>query len=286
MLIGSRAIAHWNCNFKVRELSDWDIIGNPKDEYLYRLKFNIPDGQKIEWHNPDFLNNRYMVDFYSNNDEVCIPIGLAIIYRSHLWRSYKFDSHVTKYHKFIVPMLDSTYDADILKGYNPVLVERTRLTKKEFPQGNPNLNQSNSDFFDDSVKKVYDHDFLHELYAYGGVPMYTKLKYSDKESSAWCEKELWDNLPLTYKLRCVAEETYVIATERYIIPNNYKYSYKRAYFQALEKVCTTLTSGWFRDFAIDRYPLIVDMFEQEKVSQVVEYLRDPNTDKVTYGEEK
>ena len=47
-----------------------------------------------------------------------------------------------------------------------MLEERVKLTKEAYPQGNPSLNQTNEDFFDDSVKKVYDHDWLHELVAY------------------------------------------------------------------------------------------------------------------------
>ena len=48
----------------------------------------------------------------------------------------------------------------------------------------------------------------------------------------------------------------VIALERFVIPG--KLNPKLAYLKAVEKICTTLTSGWFRDFAIDNWPEVID----------------------------
>ena len=36
MLVGSRAIAHWNPDFKIRLNSDWDIIGTPESETTHK----------------------------------------------------------------------------------------------------------------------------------------------------------------------------------------------------------------------------------------------------------
>jgi hypothetical protein len=60
----------------------------------------------------------------------------------------------------------------------------------------------------------------------------------------------------------------VIAAERMLIPSNWKYSSKLAYIRSLEKVCTTLTSGWFRDFAIDNYPEILKLYDHSKFEYV------------------
>jgi hypothetical protein len=56
----------------------------------------------------------------------------------------------------------------------------------------------------------------------------------------------------------------VIAMERFLIPNDWKYSLFGAYYKALTKVCTTLSSGWFRDFAIDNHPEIMALFDKRK----------------------
>src|SRR5581483_645172 len=49
-----------------------------------------------------------------------------------------------------------------------------------------------------------------------------------------------------------------IALERYLIPmisKNQEYSY----LSALVRICTSLTKGWFRQFAIDNYPRLSNL---------------------------
>ena len=165
---------------------------------------------------------------------------------------------------------------------DPILLERIKLTKEAYPQGNPKLNKSNDEFFDDPVEKVYDHDFLHELYAYEDRPMFEKLKRPEQFNLAWCVKDLWDKLSQTQKLQCVAEETYVIATERFMVPNDWNYPTKKAYYFALKKVCTTLTSGWFRDFAIDNFPEVFNLYEGAKFYHVQAHLENMPKEKLRY----
>ena len=277
MLIGSRAIAHWNPDFKIGANSDWDIIGYEHQEKDYRRILSIPKMHRIEWHDPNHLNNALLRSEYNLVDDVCDPYGLAIIYRSHLHRDWNWDAHITKYHKFILPLLEND-----LHLSDPILLERIKLTKKEYPQGNPNLMQSNEMFFDDPVKKVYDHDFLHELYAYEGRPMFEKLKHEGEEGKAWCAKDLWQQLSQLQKLQCVAEESYVIATERFLVPNDWNYPTKKAFYFALKKVCTTLTSGWFRDFAIDNFPQVFELFDASKMYLVQAHLESEGTYKRYY----
>ena len=277
MLIGSRAIAHWNPEFKIRSNSDWDIIGSECENTFYRSELGIPDEDRIEWHDPNHLNNRDMVCIFETGDRVISPYALAVMYRSHLHRDWNWDAHITKYHKFILPLLKSD-----LHLSDPILLERIKLTKETYPQGNPKLNKSNDEFFDDPVEKVYDHDFLHELYAYEDRPMFEKLKRPEQFDLAWCNKDLWEQLSQTQKLQCVAEETYVIATERFMVPNDWNYPTKKAFYFALKKVCTTLTSGWFRDFAIDNFPQVFELFDASKMYLVQAHLESDNTYKRYY----
>ena len=49
-----------------------------------------------------------------------------------------------------------------------------------------------------------------------------------------------------------------IALERYLIPmisKDQEYSYR----SALVRICTSLTKGWFRQFAIDNYPRLSNL---------------------------
>ena len=244
VLIGSRALAYWDPSFKVRDDSDWDII-SPEP---------IPGA---EHHPVDFLNNREFTDLTTNtimfNDHklaVASPYDLAIIKRSHLWRDLSFDKHITQYHKHLKTYADLLSEGDIR-----ILNERIELTKKAFPQQQANLKKNKKDFFDDAVPKIVDHDYLHELVAFYKEPLYKRLQKPDHD--VWCHTDLWDDLPYIDKVRCVSEEVSVLSVERFLLPDGWKIPSKIAYMKALGKVCTTVTSGYFRDFAIDNYPDVV-----------------------------
>lgn len=265
MLIGSRALAHWCPEFKLKPDADWDIVMHEEDRYIFN------DLPRIDYHWTSHLNNKDILELFATGKfvmvgtqkvEVCHPVGLAEIKRSHLWRDYFFDKHITMYHKYLARY------ADELTPYSRFLKERTKLTKQAYPQGAPSLLKSNEDFFDDAVEKKYDHDWLHELAAYYDKPLYTKLKRDD--SLAWCEADLWKELSHEDKLRCVAEEVYVISTERFMVRTAWEHHPKGAYLKALQKVCTTLTSGWFRDFAIDHYPEILTLYDLNKLQTIKE----------------
>ena len=256
ILVGSRALNFWCPEIKVNEDTDWDLICNDTHEF----NFN-----NVERHDVNSLNNLAMTDYISF-EQITLPdgqkasvmnlTGLAIMKRSHLWRDLKFDRHIAMY-------LHAGLDKEIKMIQNdPIghakqlfdLNHRIKLTMQEYPQGHPNLMQSKEDFFDDAVKKKYDHDLLHDLVAkssFDDVPVYTHLlKY---EGMAYCCKDKWKALDYSMKIRAVLEEATVIAIERFMIPNNWQYIEKKAMLKALQKICTTLCSGWFRDFSIDSY---------------------------------
>lgn len=267
LLIGSRALNYWlGDKVKINESTDWDIISEENLD---------PDSKfaNYEWHNADILNNHAVenyasdetIEFNGHTVHVVHIIGLALIKRSHLWRDLSFDKHITHYSKHLALAVELANESD-----RKFLADRTTLTKKMFPQGNPNLMQSKEDFFDDAVTKKYDHDFLHELFAYHDKPLYTRLLRDP--NLAWCEESKWNELGYTDKVRCVAEEVQVIATERFLIPKNWDYPVKLAYYNALKKVCTTLCSGWFRDFAIDNFIEIMQIFESIRFMNVKEIL--------------
>lgn len=257
ILIGSRALALTHQKFRPQFVckpdSDWDIISYEK--------FEDPS---IEVHDPSILLNDELSNFVTNSIMIegkpvysLNLMGLAIVKRSHLWRDLSFDKHITMYHNWLAKHMPKK-----LHWAYEYYKRRTEATMQMFSKGNPNLMQKKDDFFDDAVEKKYDHDHLHELFAYYDKPLYIRL-LRNKEL-AWCDKDKWDYLSHQDKILCVAEETQVIAAERFCVPNEWKYNTKRAYFAALKKVCTTLTSGWFRDFAIDNYPEIISVYDPNK----------------------
>ena len=261
-LIGSRALYFMSGEFPVPEGKDFDIIcEDPIDVILPEGCFGTPG--RIEWHPMSYLNNAEMTEYATRTPNtyegyrmnIINLTGLAIIKRSHLWRDLNFDKHITHYYKFIRPSMTQGFNDRDLE----VLKRRTELTMKAYPQKHPSLKQSKEDFFDDYVVKKYDHDYLHQLVAFSGKPMYTLL--TDGSGSVWCSQDAWNGLTYWQQLECVAEETLVIAIERFMVPKDWQYNSKLAYMKALRKVCTTLTSGWFRDFAIDNYPVIRNYYD-------------------------
>lgn len=264
LLIGSRALEYWSKDFKARNDSDWDIISANK----------IIDNTKlIEHHAFDITGNYDIINYASeqfieiagNRIYIVNPIGLAIIKRSHLWRDRSFNKHITQYHKHLVNYRPLFTNLD-----ESILDKRTKLTMSAYPQVNPNLMQSIDDFFDDAVDKKYDHDYLHELIAYYDEPLYKKMQKDF--SLAWCDKDLWYTFTHEQKLKCIAEEAYVIAIERFLVSSDWNTPAKLAYFKALDKICTTLCSGWFRDYAIDNYPEILGLFDIAKINNVKQIL--------------
>ena len=256
LLIGSRALSYWT-QMKIKDDTDWDVIS---PEPILGTEF----------HDPSFLNNKDMyvfdsgetIDFNGKTLNVCNLKGLALIKRSHLHRSLGFQKSITHFHKYGL-----FEEFKTLTPYETRLYEdRKALTMKYLPQGYPKLNVKVKEFFDDYVTKKYDHDYLHERFAYYDKPLYTRLQ-KDPEY-AWCDKDLWYNLSDEDKVKCVTEEVMVINTERFLVPSDWTHNPKVGHMKALDKVCTTLCSGYFRDFAIDNYPKVLSMFDPEKYNQV------------------
>ena len=69
--------------------------------------------------------------------------------------------------------------------------------------------------------------------------------------------DLFQQIDYQTQLNCVKEEAMVIALERYLIPN-ISSNQVTSYHSALTRICTYLTKGWFRQFAIDNYPRLLN----------------------------
>jgi len=129
--------------------------------------------------------------------------------------------------------------------------ERMRDT---YTYKHPKLGVGKGEFFDGAmtgVEQKYDHDSLHEAVAIGDRPAYEYFKPCFSE--VMCSKELFDASSDYVKLCAVAEESYVLALERSLIPYPNGKTPEEAFKMALMKVCTSITSGWFREWAWEHY---------------------------------
>lgn len=127
----------------------------------------------------------------------------------------------------------------------------------------PKLNVEKGEFFDmkkTGVHQKYDHDSLHEVVALNEFPAYTA--YLKPGQDVECDRTLFEALPHEVKLAGVIEEAMVLALERSLIHFNGRASPNRMFYFALQKVCTSITSGWFREFAWEHYDEACAEFRQ------------------------
>lgn len=247
-LTGSRALNFWYPDdFPIKSETDWDVVSDSPIKATSIIDVS-----------PDGLKTFEICDFYATNETIETPVGkanivspkcLMLFKRSHLHRPLDFKKHIRHYH-FLKSRIN-----DLDEAYYNLLEERTRLTKEKYGDRVPSLRKSKKDFFDDYVTKKYEHDDIHYATCYGERPIYEELQTNSE--NVWCSRKLWDDLPHEKKVNCIREEAFVIAIERFLIPKK-GYPAKFAFNNAIEKICTTLTSGYFRDFAIENWSEIVN----------------------------
>lgn len=170
------------------------------------------------------------------------------------------------------PHFKKTMDDILLlqsKGYSipEYLNDWVKLREKEtYNYSHPILNTTKKDFFSaDNVPYVYEHDDIHAAIAYLDKPAYEYIKSDSKEVMP--SKEMFMQQSEQIKLLTVLEESMTLALERMLIPNEFKPDPKRAFMIALEKVCTSISSGWWRKFAWDNYYKVLEMYDESYVNK-------------------
>lgn len=181
--------------------------------------------------------------------DIYIPprFQLLSLKKAHLIIPHKWERNINSYNE-----LKRMSGVNIYEPVDPLFVSARKYFLQKAKK-HPVLKQNKNDFFKDAVTKVFDHDSLHEAISFPLKPAYLGII----DGEVWASKEKWLSLPETERLRCVIEEASVLALERSIIPHlflNKGYrGEKWAYEFALQKICTTITSGWFRDYCIEVY---------------------------------
>lgn len=230
----------------------------------YEIEIDFKESSKWLLKNKSSISEKLLVDDFNN---IFIIPNIEILYltkKSHINHNIHYSKNIKDY-----SLLKDYIKKDKLNNY----IEYYNLRKKEVSERinrkNPKLSVSNEDFFNRSkniVGYIFEHDDIHEAVKHFERPVYEMMKRDF--SSAWCEKDMFEKLPHDYKIKCVQEEAYVIALERYIIlqKGNYK-DYKLSYIDALNKICTSLCSGFFRDFAVENYFQIINEYSSNYVEK-------------------
>lgn len=297
ILIGSRALKFLMGSRFTRTPKDWDLIGDYETVLflMSRMEFvcciPYPEGRKYAFKDKDGYvectlpspgsSGEAALDGISGefgvvvrNRVVASPMNLefqAEVKRSHLMLPTNWDKHMSDY-LLIRTTLDElverfnpgkgmTWRLDDSPGsyYDLRRKEQLAKTKKS-----PSLMATKDEFFKDNVTYVFDHDSLHQAMKLYSKPGYEFLKKNTSE--VFCEKDPWDKASHGVKMACLVEEAAVIALERSWILHLYRgrplLDPRKAYQIALSKICTTLTSGWFREFAIDNIVEALGMYNE------------------------
>jgi hypothetical protein len=287
LLIGSKALVyHFPFLEKTRKINDIDIIASFDEikEFIKNNK-NIVKSYKFNNSNTKLKlktkhknveceildgtkSSRLFYELNKNNNEkislfnsefiVANKQTLYLLKKSHVGFAIHWQKNINDYHFLKNNFNINNIDGKYYEAYNARLNEISERVK----QNKINLNQTNSEFFNKSekiIKRIYEHDDIHKIVAYYDTPMYERVK-QDKDK-AYIPKNNFDNLSLDDKIKMAREECYAIALERKIIPiieNNGTFDEKKSFQYAIQRICTTLTSGFFKEFVIENYPLIIN----------------------------
>lgn len=126
-----------------------------------------------------------------------------------------------------------------------------RREEETLAHKHPNLNQPKKSFFSPDVQYTYDHDSIHVAIATPLYPAY--LSFKEPGAEVKCSRKLFESLPYQVKLASVIEESMVLAIERSLVPFPGALTPVQAGLMALEKVCTSISSGWWREWAWEHY---------------------------------
>lgn len=226
----------------------------------YEIEIGFSGSSKLLLDNRDRVCEGFIYGKFGEKLHVLSLKYLLLTKRSHLIYPIHFEKNINDYHEMKFHL--GNFELDLL------MQEYFELRKKEtaerVKQRTPNLNVTTEDFFSSKlpVPNYFVHDDIHEVMAHHDRPIFTMMQ---KDSSkAWCEKDMFFDLPHEYQVQCVQEEAYVIALERYIIPQHGSNvdDHLDCYKRAVKRICTTLTSGWFREFAIENYDLVMERYNE------------------------
>lgn len=300
LLIGSRALIESNPHLAaIRPCSDWDYIATLKqvikwiEENRANLKFAIPrDGGKYyhcrlnDGTNYEFelawegTSAKMLLDKYGDGYCTAIEDDLYLIKMCHRYK--KNSVHFMKTMNDIKLLRSLVGESALNKWMNlPCNLPLIELRMKEsYDYGHPKLNVTSKEFFNgDGIDYVYDHDSIHlavaleERFHYNSLddkcyyekhPAYQR--YMKEGSEVMTSKEKFMSVDEQIRLYGVYEEACVLALERSQIPHGLgkeggptpRWSFEKA----LEKVCTSITSGFFREYAWEKHEDIMALYQE------------------------
>lgn len=292
-LEGIRKTVDWDYICTIEQFTAWHKANKGK------LQFAVPTQQGKYYHardkdgmNYEFelawpgttaetLLEQYGIDgLYMPDPVIAVDLDLLLIKMSHRYKRNSPHFHKTMSDiKFLREKIGEK-DVEYWLNRNPGNVALLKAREAEsYTYAHPKLNVSSKDFFNgDGVNYVYDHDSIHEAVALyevpvsagGGVidwktrPAYTF--YMKDGSEVMTSKEKFFSVHEDIRLYGVYEESCVLALERSQIPHGLGKeggpTARWSFEMALMKVCTSITSGWFRAYAWENYDKVMALYNE------------------------
>ncbi len=237
VIIGSTA-AKWQ-DRSYRDPKDLDILCRPEIQENIKLLCQALDHKRVEcaWYGP---SSQYILDNTEGayaSEETLYTIKAAQLKFDVFWD--KTASDVVDFQKRGIK-LDEKLFRMLLKDFTAFHGKRWAKLK----------GKDNKSFFVDAVSRKYVHDTIHDAVAYYDRPLYEKILTGQ---GVECDVSLIYNLPEEDQIRLAKEEIFVTALERFLIPNDFRFSQNRAYWLSLKKFVTTMSSGKMSKFLIDNF---------------------------------
>lgn len=276
LLIGSHALAYNNISLD-RVCRDWDFICDIAEyeefcnTHKKEIRTNYPthdDHMVVMFHNGLIFEFSIAWPDSSAADILKLPSNeifcngkferLATLNTCLLLKlSHRYLKNSPFFHK----TMKDIYNLRKL-GITLTKEEKRILKKREketYTYSHPKLMQSKKTFFDASVKYTYAHDDIHLAVAIGSSPAYEFFK--DDSAEIYCSKEKFFAADEKIRLSACLEEAYVLAIERSLVPFPDKLTPRSAFLKALEKVCSSITSGWFRQYCWEHFYQAVENYD-------------------------
>lgn len=253
--------------------SDTDIIGSYEEMQRYiennkvisvtPMSANsnliiLQDKSKVEWEISWEGSSGHLLQKVLNSLNGKVMAPPEVLYTLKMSHRFKKNSpHFRKTMDHIIALREYLCSDEIPEYLQEFYDLRVKET---YDYKHPSLDVGKDAFFaDDGIPYEYDHDSLHEAVRILDRPAYTYFKPDDKE--VYCSKEMFYQQPYNVQLLSVVEEAMVLTLERSLIPNKFNPDADKMFRYALMKVCTSITSGWWRDFAWDNYDEVLSYYK-------------------------
>lgn len=232
----------------------------------FEIEYAIP-GSSAEW----FMFHSEGANITKRHIAAGLEVGIAppgallALKRSHLTWPRFWQKHIADYHA----LLEAGHE---MGNWRPGMwLRHEEKMRFDPPKEQTSLAVSNDEFFhvsESALQRLYSHDDLHLVVAYYDRPLYERCKTDINK--AMLSQKLFNAMSPLNQQRLVREEAMAIALERRLVPlicdsislveagvldcvEIPSEKVNEAYSYALQRICTTLTSGWFRGFAIDNW---------------------------------